>query len=53
MKGFIKRISGLILLFMLSLPLLGLNFTFWLIRGKGSERIDKFMDWVVFDLMES
>ena len=51
MKGFLRRLLGLFLLAIL-LPLSVMQVFTWLIRGRGSKRLDKFLEWVLFDLLK-
>lgn len=52
MKGFLKRLLGLILIVLFVVPLLLIQFISWLFRGKGFELIIEFLDWIFFDLMD-
>ena len=52
MKGFLKRLSGLILMVLFAIPLGMFQFASWLFRGKDIEIITRFMDWIAFDIMD-
>ena len=51
MKGFIKRLIGLILM-LTTWWVLIIQFIAWVFRGRELAIIDKYMGWIVFDLME-
>lgn len=53
MKGFLKRLLGLILIVLFIVPLLLIQFTSWLFRGKGVGIFTRFMDWISFDLVDT
>ena len=52
MKGFLKRLSGLIIIVLFIVPLLLIQFASWLFRGNGVGIFTIFMDWIAFDLVD-
>lgn len=51
MKGFVKRLAASILM-LTTWWIIIIQYIVWLFRGKGLSAIDKYMNWLVIDLME-
>ena len=52
MKGFLKRLLGVVLLSTTWWVCI-IQFFSWLVRGKGVAIIDRYFEWMVFDLMDA